>query len=138
MTEFDFSDTSVGDEYTFTVRQTGLDENPSVDGTVIEAVDDGTDDGDDGNVTDGDDGDDGNVTDGDDGDDGNVTDGDDGDDDGDDGTDDGDDGSDDGSDGPTTVVTTAATPKTARPASVRHRRVVALIAAALLATRRNE
>jgi len=99
MTEFDFSDTSVGDEYTFTVRQTGLDENPSVDGTVIEAVDDGTDDGDDNNVTDGDDGDDGNVTDGDDGDDGNVTDGDDGTDDGDDGTDDGDDGSDDGSDG---------------------------------------
>ena len=137
MTEFDFSDTSVGDEYTFTVRQTGLDENPSVDGTVIEAVDDGTDDGDDGNVTDGDDGDDGNVTDGDDGDDGNVTDGDDGTDDGDDGTDDGDDGSDDGSDG-SDGGDDGGDSEDGTPGFGALVALVALIAAALLATRRNE
>ncbi|TKX84545.1 hypothetical protein EXE43_18330, partial [Halorubrum sp. SS5] len=37
-TEFDFSETSVGDEYSFTVQQTGLSENPSVEGTVVEQV----------------------------------------------------------------------------------------------------
>ncbi|WP_434523073.1 BGTF surface domain-containing protein [Halorubrum sp. AS12] len=36
--EFDFSDTNVDDEYTVTVRQSGLSENPSVEGTVVEEV----------------------------------------------------------------------------------------------------
>ncbi|WP_418282443.1 BGTF surface domain-containing protein [Halorubrum sp. DTA98] len=41
-TEFDFSPQNIGDEYTITVRQSGLDDNPDVDGTVVEAVEEET------------------------------------------------------------------------------------------------
>jgi len=134
--EFDFSEQNADDEYTVTLRNSLFAENPTVDGTVVETIvdgDDGSDDGDDGddgNVTDGEDGDDGNVTDGEDGDDGNVTDGDDGTDDGSDGSDDGSDGSDGGDDGGDSEDGT--------PGFGALVALVALIAAALLATRRNE
>ncbi|WP_164471075.1 BGTF surface domain-containing protein [Halorubrum sp. CSM-61] len=130
---FDLSEQSVNDTFEATFRQAAFDGQDAVDGVIVESAGNGTDgnvtDGDDGNVTDGDDGDDGNVTDGEDGDDGNVTDGDDG---TDDGTDDGEDGTDDGTDG-TDGETEDGTPGFGALVAL-----VALIAAALLATRRRE
>ena len=117
----DFSDASVDDNFTVTTRNSPFDEEAEADGMVVESVDNGTD----GNATDGDDG---NVTDGEDGDDGNMTDGEDGTDDGEDGTDDGEDGT-DGTDGETDDGTPGFGALVA---------LVALIAAALLATRRRE
>jgi len=113
--ELDFTESSVGDEFTVGTRTDPFSENAEADGVVVEQVDDG-EDGEDGT----DDGEDGSD------------DGTDGTDDGEDGTDDGTDGTDDGEDG-SDGETDDGTPGFGALVAL-----VALVAAALLATRRND
>jgi len=119
--ELDFSDASVGDNFTVATRNSPFDEEVESDGTVVEQVDDG-EDGEDGT----DDGADG------------TDDGEDGTDDGEDGTDDGEDGTDDGEDGNDTDGSDGGGSGDDTPGFGALVALVALIAAALLATRRRE